>query len=70
MITLENINNNLAEAIKKSGLTQVEIAERVGVRQQQISCYMCSQKTPGLDTFARICKALDLDPADILCLND
>ena len=70
MITLENIKKRLAEEIKTSKLSQSEIAKRLGVYHSQISCYVHGKKMPALDTFANLCKILDVDPADILCTNE
>ncbi len=70
MITLEKIQKKIAEAIKQGGLTQTELARRLGIKQQQISCYIHGKKMPALDTLANICAVLDLDANDILCLND
>ena len=70
MILLCEIQEKLSQAIKQSGLSQTEIASQIGVAQQQVSCYLYKQNTPNLDTFARLCKVLDLDPAEILCLNE
>ena len=70
MITLAQIQNRLSEAIEKSGMTQKEIAERIGVSRSQISCYLHNKKMPALDTFANLCKVLDLDANDILCINN
>jgi transcriptional regulator with XRE-family HTH domain len=39
MITIEQIQKNLAEAIRESGKTQTEIAKALNVSQQTISCY-------------------------------
>ncbi len=70
MITLEQIRKRLAEAIKQSGMTQTEIAEKLGIRHQQISCYLLGKKLPALDTFANLCKLLDEDANYILCVTD
>ncbi len=67
MISLEEIKKRLAESIKLSGMSQHEIAQKIGVSQQQISCYLRGQKMPTLDTFARLCKVLDVDTNYILC---
>lgn len=67
MITLSQIHQRLAEAIRQSGMTQAEIAKRLGIKHQQISCYLKGQKMPALDTFANLCKILDVDPGYILC---
>lgn len=66
MITLADIRARLVEAIKQSGLTQSEIARQVGVSHQQISGYVCGIKMPALDTFANLCKILDVDANEIL----
>ena len=69
MITLSQIQERTIEAIKQSGLTQTELAKRLGIKQQQISCYIHGTKMPSLDTFANLCKILDVDPAYILCVD-
>ncbi|MFQ7035114.1 XRE family transcriptional regulator [Candidatus Borkfalkia ceftriaxoniphila] len=70
MITLDQVRERIIEAIQQSGLTQSELARRIGVKHQQISCYVKGQKLPALDTFANLCAALEVDPAYILCLSD
>lgn len=67
MITLEQIQKRLADAIKQSGMSQSEIARRLGVKHPQISCYVHGKKMPALDTFANLCKLLDVDADYILC---
>ncbi len=69
MIVLNDIQKNLAEAIKQSGLTQTSIAKQLGVSQQTISHYVRGDIMPALDTFANLCVLLDLDSAEILCIN-
>ena len=70
MVTLQQIQKKLSEAIKQSGLSQTVIAERLGVKQPQISCYIHGKKFPAVDTFANLCAVLGADPADILCLSE
>lgn len=70
MITLQQIQEKLAEEIKRSTLSQSEIARRLGVRHTQISCYVHGKKLPALDTLANLCLILDVDPADILCTKE
>lgn len=70
MITLEQISKNLQQEIKECGLTQTEIANRLNLSKQTISCYVLGKKMPALDTFANLCKELDIDPLRILCLSD
>lgn len=69
MITLEQIQKQLKEAILRSGLTQTRIAQQLGIKQQQISSYIYGKSLPALDTLANLCRILDLDANDILCLK-
>ncbi len=68
MITLEQIRKSIADAIKQSGLTQTELARRLGIGQQTVSHYVKGDKMPALDTFANLCAVLDVDANDILCI--
>lgn len=67
MITLEQIQNKIAEAIKQSGMTQTAIANALNIKPTQICSYIKGRKMPALDTLANLCKLLDLDANYILC---
>lgn len=69
-ITAAQIRTRLTESIKESGLTQKEIAQRLNITQQSVSCYATGKKMPSLDTFANLCRVLDADPAYILCIKE
>ena len=69
MITLDQIREKLIDAIKRSGRTYTSIAKEIGVKQQTVSQYIHDNKMPALDTFANLCKVLDLDANDILCVE-
>ena len=69
MITIKDIQAQISEGIKSSGLTQTEIGIKLGVSQQTVSHYIKGDKMPSLDTLANLCVLLDLDPAEILCVN-
>lgn len=60
------IKAKLSEELKNCGLTTVEIARRIGVSPEMITQYKTTKKLPKLDTFARLCKELDLDANYIL----
>ena len=68
MITLKQIQIEIATAINKSGQTQTAIAKQLGVAQQTISSYVKGTKMPALDTFAELCLLLDLNANEILCI--
>ena len=63
------IKKRLSEELKNSGLTTIEIAKRIGVSPEMITQYRTTKKLPKLDTFAKICKELDLDANYILGNN-
>ena len=66
----ELIKERLREELKSCPLSTVEIAKRVGVSPEMITQYMTTKKLPKLDTFARLCKELDLSANYILGLED
>ena len=69
MIHYQQIQERLKKAVKESGLTQEQIARQIGVRQQQISRYMNGKAFPALDTLANLCRILELDANEILCVK-
>lgn len=64
------IKKRLNEELKNSGLTTVEIAKRIGVSPEMVTQYRTTAKLPKLDTFAKLCKELDLDANYILGIED
>ena len=63
------IKQRLVEELNSCRLTTTEIAKRVGVSPEMITQYRTTKKLPKLDTFAKLCKELDLDAAYILGLT-
>ncbi|MBR6789126.1 MAG: helix-turn-helix transcriptional regulator [Clostridia bacterium] len=63
------IKKRLSEELRNSGLTTIEIAKRIGVSPEMITQYSTTKKLPKLDTFAKICKELELDANYILGNN-
>ena len=60
------IKQRLSEELKNSGLTTIEIAKRIGVSPEMVTQYSTTKKLPKLETFAKLCKELDLDANYIL----
>ncbi len=67
---MDLIKQRLSQELKASNLTTVEIAKRVGISPEMVTQYSTTKKLPKLDTFARICKELDLSANYILGLED
>lgn len=69
MITLNDIQQKLAEAINQSGMSKAELSRQLGLAHQTISHYVKGNKMPALDTLANLCVVLDLDANEILCIK-
>lgn len=67
---MDIIKRRLSEELKNCNLTTVEIAKKVGVSPEMVTQYSTTKKLPKLDTFAKICKELDLSANYILGLED
>jgi len=48
------------------GLTQIQVAERLGMRQPSYAAIEAGKCNPGLDVVDRVAEALDCDPGDLL----
>lgn len=66
----EIIKQRLIEELTACHLTKIEIAKKVGVSPEMITQYITTKKLPKLDTFAKLCKELDLSADYILGLSD
>lgn len=62
---LKDIQKRLRESIAASGISQKEIAKKLGVSPQTVSKYMTKDIFPALDTLAKLCVVLDVS-ADYL----
>ena len=69
MITLEEIQKRLREAIMQSGMKKTEIAKRLGISQSTVSKYLHQDKFPSIETFANLCEIIDVSADDILGLS-
>ena len=69
-LELKEIQIRLREGIKQSGIPQKEIARQIGVSAQTVSKYMRADVFPALDTFAKLCKLLDVKSDYILGISE
>ncbi|MBR2375663.1 MAG: helix-turn-helix transcriptional regulator [Clostridia bacterium] len=69
MITIQEIQKRLREAIQYGNITQRELAKKLGINPSTVSKYMRLDKYPSLDTFANICEILDVSADEILGLK-
>lgn len=64
------IKQRLAYEIESSGLKKCDIAKMIGVKPTMITAYIKTKKMPSLETFAKICKHLNIDANYILGVRD
>ena len=64
------IKERLREEIRHSKLSTVEIAARVGISPEMVTQYCTTKKLPSLETFAALCKVLDVSADYILGLKE
>lgn len=65
-----NVGENIKAARKAAGVTQAELAERLGVYQKDISRWEKGEIQPNLGTFADICRALAVSADMMLELKE
>lgn len=66
MIEIKEIQERLREEIKWSGISQKQLAERLGINASTVSKYMRLDKYPSLETFANICEILGISADECL----
>lgn len=69
MIEIKDIQARLRETINTSHISQKELAKQLGVNLSTITRYMRNDIYPSIDTFANICRILDVSSDDILGLK-
>lgn len=63
---MEEYGERLRSRARELGLTDAEVARRLGLAQSRYANYVNGNREPDLATFARICRALATTPNEIL----
>ena len=66
---LKNLGARLSELRKKSGLSQRQAAEKLGISPAPLSAYELGKKLPPLETLAAMAELYDVS-LDYLCGNE
>ena len=66
----ENFNENLKEARLKSGLSQKELSENIGVAKSTYSLYESGKREPNVNTIKKIASALNVSADILLGIDD
>jgi len=60
MLTTKRAKSALAVRRKEKGLTQAELAARVGIAQRTVAAYECGERRPSVDVAKKMAKELDI----------
>ena len=60
------IGTELRKARTNAGLSQEQLADRAGVHRTYVSLLERNKKSPTLDVFFRLCRALGIKPSRLL----
>lgn len=66
----ELFKKRLHDEIEQSGLSKKELAEKIGVSPEMITQYCTTDKMPKLETFYRLCRALDVSADYLLGIKE
>lgn len=61
-----NLGQNMKAARKAAGMTQQQLADKLGVRAKDICRWETNVQTPNTLTFAKICRELHASADEIL----
>lgn len=66
----KRVGKAIQHALKRKGITQEQLAAKVGTTQRSISAYVRGEQQPSIETLATICQTLNLNLNQILHLKD
>jgi transcriptional regulator with XRE-family HTH domain len=66
MELMEIFGNNLESLLDEKGMSQNQLAMKIGVDRATVSRYINKQRMPTIKKFINICVALGCDPYDLL----
>jgi transcriptional regulator with XRE-family HTH domain len=62
----ERLGNNLQKRARELGLSDAEVARRLGLGQSRYANYVSGTREPDFATFTRICQVLQITPDQLL----
>ena len=66
----DNFNENLKEARLKSGISQKDLAENIGVAKSTYSLYESGKREPNVDTIKKIASSLNVSADTLLGIDN
>lgn len=66
----ENIRKNLGYYLSLKKMSQKEFAEKIGVSQSSVTCWLKGKNSPDIEVVARICDVLEISVLDLFGSNE
>ena len=66
----DNFNENLKNARERKGISQKDVAEKIGVAKSTYSLYESGNREPNVQTIKKIADVLNVSADDLLGLNE
>lgn len=66
----KRVGKAIQHALKRKGITQQQLAEKIGTTQRSVSAYVRGEQQPSIETLADICQTLNLNLNQILHLQE
>ena len=63
---MDGLGMRLKARARELGLSDSEVARRLGIAQTRYANYVADRHEPNLDTLLEICAVLNLEPAEVL----
>ena len=67
---MDVFGDNLRDLLEEVGVSQNQLAKKIGVSSGCISYYINKQRIPSLTTFLNVCIALECDPDNLVPMYD
>jgi YgiT-type zinc finger domain-containing protein len=64
---MDTLGQRLKETRKNKGLTQIQLADKIGAKHNSVSNWETDQNKPGPNTIKRLCSVLNIEPDYLLC---
>lgn len=67
---MKKFKDNFKKLVIDSGLSQIQIGEKVGISSVSVSHYITGRAAPKLKYFYKICNAFNISPNEMLGWSD
>ncbi len=66
---MENYKFTLSDLMRDKNLTQIDLAEMLGIKSQNVSRWTTGKVSPTVETVVKLCRCLNCTPNDLIKLD-